>query len=236
MQNSFSRISWLWCGFSTREWGDLSKESFRRRDTSFNTFAQSLGVTLENFVLMGQVHGNNVRIMNQRDAGSVIDQTDGLVTKEKGLVLVVQTADCLPILFADVSKKIIGVAHAGWRGTLAGIGASVVNSMTQLGSDPKDILIDSGPCLGPCHFEVKEDVFVLFKDKFGADKDINIERKGKTFLDLRKANFKLLLEAGINPLNIKTVGRCTYCQPENFFSFRRDGNDFRQMGWVGIKK
>lgn len=149
---------------------------------------------------------------------------DGLVTETPGILLSVRTADCVPILLFDPKKRVCAAVHAGWRGTVGGIGENAVREMISHGSDPRDVLAAIGPCIGSCCYRVGEDVYEAFaaKGDFSAC-FIPDPEPGKYRLDLTAANRLLLLDAGLLPAHIDEARVCTYCHGEYFFSHRRMG-------------
>jgi YfiH family protein len=134
---------------------------------------------------------------------------------------VVAVADCLPILAHDPKKQIVGLAHAGWRGTLAGISKNLVQEFISLGSEPRTILIGFGPCIEPCHYEIQEDVAAKFKEK-DMSKCLIYASSGKIYLDLRQANKEQLIGLGVSERNIDmNPGFCTF-ESQDFYSWRRE--------------
>jgi YfiH family protein len=232
---SFSKISWLEHGFSTQSLGDFNLTNFERGGEGYQKLSRITKTSLSNFVLMAQVHGSKVELVSWKDKGRVIEAVDGLVTKDSEVYLSVRSADCLPILFVDPMRKIVGAAHAGWKGTLEGVGQGVVALMKDLGSETKNILVGFGPSIGPCHYEIKEDVADLFRKAFDRGWQIINEKDKKTFLDLRQANLCLLQEAGISLSNIKIVDLCTYCDESEFYSSRRKDLSARQLSFIGVR-
>ena len=155
-----------------------------------------------------QIHSNLVFV-----AGGVgcAGEGDALVTREPGLAVSVRTADCFPILLADPATRSVAAIHAGWRGTAAGVVLSSLHSMqSEFGSDPRDVRAAIGPGIGPCCYEVGLDV----AQRFG------LREAGR--LDLSAENHSQLIQAGLRPEHIEVVGGCTFCNPAQFFSWRRD--------------
>lgn len=149
---------------------------------------------------------------------------DGLVTKEKNLLLSVRTADCVPVLLCDKNKTVCAAVHAGWRGTVGGITENAVDIMLSKGVDISDIIVAIGPCIGDCCYEVGGEV----RDEFvsvNPDYDMFFQPNGDKFmLDLTLANTKILENAGILPENISSADICTKCNENHFFSHRRSGS------------
>src|SRR5437868_7639661 len=187
---------------------------------------------------------------------------DGLVTELRGIVLGVLTADCFPVLLVDAKKKAVGAFHAGWRGTVRRIVEKGVGIMRlEFGSRPEDIHGAIGPGIQQCSFEVGEEVEEAFHTQFEyaaelfhrvQESDAVRERYPMLFmnqrapghgdpciklhLDLREANRRQLLAAGVPEANITALKDCTVCQPRKFFSHRAErGKTGRQMALIGIK-
>lgn len=183
-------------------------------------------------------HGKNVEKIAAKDMDRSFENTDALFTKEKNVFLSVTVADCLPIFLFDPQKQIVGIVHAGWRGLENGIIGETISKMVSGGSQPEKILAGIGPGIGPCHFEVGEDVAGKFS-RFGGQ--VRREAGGKIFLDLKRIAELALLANGILSENIETNPSCTFCEKEKYFSFRRDGcGDVGKleamMAVIGIKK
>ena len=130
----------------------------------------------------------------------------------------------MPILFVAPEAKIVAVVHAGWRGTLAGIAPKMIRLLnSQHDISPDGIEAALGPAIGPCCYEVKEDVSLPLVERWGKIAELCVEhRDGKTYLDLRRLNRAILEQAGVRPQQIYQVGPCTSCAPDEFFSYRRE--------------
>ena len=168
-------------------------------------------------------------------------QGDAVITRKRGVALTLSTADCAPLLFFDPVTSAIGVAHAGWRGTARGIAAATVAAMSeQFGSHPADILAGIGPCIGPCCYEVSDDVqqFFLGQRDFAelpteepyrqlvaesvVFEMVQLPEKESLRLNIWETNRKQLLLAGVTPEHIELPDVCTSCAKERFFSHRAD--------------
>jgi YfiH family protein len=166
-------------------------------------------------------------------------KADALITRQSGVALAMSSADCVPLMFYDPVEKVLGLAHAGWRGTARGIAAITVNAMIeQFGSDPKNIRSGIGPSIGPCCYEVSEEVQHIFIgcQEFETDPiDVRyrkLVRESAVFsmqrvqgrdslrLDLWETNRNQLLMAGLLPTHIESSEVCTSCKKEHFFSHR----------------
>jgi hypothetical protein len=196
--------------------------------------AQILGFEPETFTLARQVHGSAVAVVRARDGGkgAVIENdafpdTDAMITNEADVPLAVLVADCAAVSFYDTGRNVVGIAHAGWKGTLARIAQKTVEAMNAaFGSKPSDIVAGVSPCVGPCHYEVGTEVAGAYRREFGQEAAHFLveDPQGSCRLDLAKANAHQLLEAGILAGRIETSGMCTACTPELFYSYRRDGS------------
>lgn len=210
-----------------------------------------LEIDLQNVVIQRQEHGNRVRVIQEKDRGAGIFDpetylrgTDGMMTNKPNIFLVVHTADCVPISFYDPKKKIVGIAHAGWKGTAKRVGQRTVLEMKRvLGCDPRDIIAYIGPSIGPCCYnivaklawpldwasstttEIQQKVS-KFKKAFPdcVYKKLS-EAKPRTngiYFDLWNANKKQLLQAGILEKNIEESKICTCCSKLNLPSHYRE--------------
>lgn len=161
---------------------------------------------------------------------------DGLVSDVPGKVLGAFAADCIPVVFADPEARICGACHAGWRGTVAGVGRNVVQRMTELGADPARIRVALGPSIGPCCFEVGPEVVQAFHDALGELPGLVVAGPVKEHINLRVAMRSILEAAGVAPDHIDDTPPCTKCNPDRFFSYRRDGREGGvHMGFIGLR-
>jgi len=195
-------------------------------------FWQAAGVDPDMVVKTDQVHSDRVARVGRQDAGGVAREADALITCEPGVVLTAYFADCTPIFYLDPARRAVGLAHAGWRGTVKGIAERVVQRMTEeFGTAPGDLIVAIGPSIGPCCYEVDEDVAVQAERAFPGGGVLSATR-GKWILDLWRANEAALLRAGVKRNNIVRAGLCTACLSHLFFSHRRDGRRTGRMGAV----
>ncbi len=179
---------------------------------------------LQNLIYMDQVHGNCVEVIED-PLRNKIEACDALITDLKNIPLMVMVADCVPLLFFDPSKRVIGVAHAGRNGTLLNIAQSVIDRMQdRYGVDPADLRVHIGTSIGVCCYEVGEDIADIVK-KSGGEAFV-VKRSNKYFLDLKEMNHQQLLEAGVRDVHIEISPLCTVCE-KDFFSYRREGRTGR---------
>lgn len=185
-------------------------------------------------VFCGQVHSDTVGVVSRADAGTRLDATDAVVTDVPELPLLILTADCAGVSLYDPIKRVIGLAHAGWRGTAAGVAARTVERMMdEYGSDPGDITAGVGPSIGPCCYEVGTEV----ADAFHAQQPlvaghVFTGRGERWMLDLWRANTLQLVTAGVFEANIECARLCTSCRTDEFFSHRAEGRRTGRFGAV----
>lgn len=181
------------------------------------------------YVLMDQEHGDEVHVIT---AGERPAAGDGLVLVEKHVAGIIKTADCLPIILYSTSSPVAAIVHAGWRGTAREIATKAVRQMKALGAEPGHIGALIGPGIGPCCYQVHEDVAGIFR-KAGFGSPVIEKREGALFLDLKRANEQMLRDEGIT--DIHDVGLCTCCREDLFCSARRDKGNGRQINFVLIR-
>jgi len=190
-------------------------------------FTSAAGINLKSLKLPRQIHSAECIALTKPDEGPV--ECDGLVTNLKGIALGVLTADCVPILLIAPSSGAIGVAHAGWRGTLAGIARNTLNLMAErFKADPADCLAVMGPSIGRCCYEVSEDLASRFKSRFGS------QVVSGRHVDLPLTNALSLIRAGVPEGNIWICRSCTACRKDLFFSHRRDGVTGRMLNLIAL--
>lgn len=190
---------------------------------------RSIGVDKAFRVFPQQVHEAGICAITEdmlTGEGSIrIPETDGTVTNLKNVLLTTVHADCPPVYFCDPVKEAIGMIHSGWRGTLAGICPQTVRRMTSLyGSSPENIRVHIGPSISKCCFEVGDEVVTAFNLEWGYSYTEN------NMMDLKAIIKKQLMDVGIPEENINHDDHCTYCEPELFCSYRREGGTYMRMG------
>lgn len=230
-------------GFSTRKGGvstgifSSMNLNFKRGDDpdavleNYRRMAAALNMRVEDMVLSDQTHTTNVRVITEEDRGKGIlrpqdySDVDGMITNVPGIVLVTSYADCVPLYFVDPVRKAIGLSHSGWKGTVGHIGQKTVEMMHEVyGSEPKDIVAAIGPSICQSCYEVSDDVAEAFRANFTADEaaDILLDKgNGKYQLDLWKANWYVLTDAGILPEHLSVTDLCTACHPDLLWSHRK---------------
>ena len=211
--------------------GDDVEKVLRNR----RAFAEAVGVDAKRFTTCQQVHGSKVVQVTEELVGSgaldfanTIADTDALVTNLPDVPLMLFYADCVPVLLADLETGAIGLAHAGWRGTVANIGAKTLAAMGEaFGTKPENVLVAIGPSIGVCCYEV--DDFVRDQAS-GYEEFFAPKGGGKYQLDLWGMNAKQLQEAGVPEGNIATAGVCTNDNVELFCSYRAEQGNTGRMG------
>jgi len=273
------RLAWLVHGFSTRAGGastaygrkgDLNlgftKEDARPSvEQNRGRFLEALGVPRWPVVTLKQVHSDVIHRVHgdSNKASKAARSGDGLVTNVPGVLLAIQTADCLPILLVDPERHAVGAFHAGWRGTLARIVEKGVGRMRkEFGSDPAKLLAAIGPGVGACCYAVGSELRDKFESQFAYAAELFTEvydanavhnRYPLLFLtarapghsetigpelhlDLAKANRRQLEDAGVTAANVTDLALCTACDPKLLFSYRAEhGKTGRLLGAIGIR-
>jgi len=202
--------------------------------------AATLGIPLDHFTIGRQIHSGNVTIISEELRGKgcahhneAINATDAMVTNMPDICLIILVADCVPMLFFDPVTGVIGVAHAGWHGTLQCVAQNTIRTMEKaFGSSPQDIVVGMGPSIGPCCYEVGLEIISRVESIFRTTKEyiVNESKDGKGYFDLWKANLKQLLYAGVEKKNIEMAQKCTCHNPELFFSYRHQKGDTGRFG------
>ena len=215
--------------FSTTEDGNLSylvDDLKQNVDKNRQTVANIMEYKNEDLVYMNQVHGNNVQIVDI-NSPKLIENCDGIITKEKNLPLMVMVADCIPILFFDEIQGVIASVHAGRNSTFLKIAQITANKMiNELGCNANNIKVIFGPSIHSCCYEVSDELLNIVKTSFGEKFCI-----GKN-IDLQGINIKLLEEVGIRHINVSNI--CTKCSNEPFFSFRKNPKTGRFAGIISL--
>jgi polyphenol oxidase len=282
-----SQLSWLVHGFSTRVGGssraygkgdlnlgftkddaraavERNRAAFLRElgaITSKRRSSRKAGATMWPLITLRQIHSDIIRRVDSIPKEPL--SGDGLITATPGLLLAIQTADCLPVTLVDAKRHVVGVFHAGWRGTVKRIVEKGVGEMHRcFGSRPRDLKAAIGPGIQGCCYEVGEEVRIKFESQFEYGASLFREVKESDpvrekypllflsarapghselpkniFLDLVEANRQQLLAAGVPAKGIETSPLCTNCHPEFLFSYRGErGKTGRMLGVAGIRE
>jgi len=211
-------------GFATRSWGNLGfgknpgdPEVVANRKALF----RALQLTDRNHMQPRQVHSSRGVSSSEFEQGIEADAT---FTGSNSDLLSILTADCLPLL-AYHPMGVVAAIHAGWRGLYDGV---IPNALSMLPPKP---MVAVGPAIGPCCYEIGEDLAIQFETKFGAEVILREEGR-KPHLDLQRAAFIQLQDAKVEDIEIANL--CTFCHPDLFFSYRRDGSSGRMMSFIGL--
>ncbi|MGH9746233.1 MAG: peptidoglycan editing factor PgeF [Candidatus Acidiferrales bacterium] len=289
---AFARLDWLVHGFSTRPGGasnlkplrngrEASEKVLNLGFTEWDTrqrvfgnrgkFFAGIGAAKMRVVMLRQVHSDIVHAVTAAngshsgspDASEPAPQGDALITRERGFLLVVQTADCIPILLADTKRRAVAAIHSGWRGTVRRIAEKTLGRMQmEFGTQPRDVIAAVGPGIGQSCYEVGTEVAAEFQAQFPnarewfdgpfdrlADSDndpnwlpwLTMKPPGhappppRAQLDLIAANRSILAAAGIPAANISASGHCTACRSDLFFSYRKERTTGRMIAAIGIR-
>lgn len=209
--------------------------------------AEAVGVPLASWTYGEQVHLCRVQTVEAVHSGlgtlsraDAFADTDAFITKEPGMVLAALFADCVPLYFLDPEHRAVGLAHAGWKGTVLQIAAHTVKAMAErFDTRPDRMRAAIGPSIGACCYEVDDRVageFIrLLGDKAEAWLSVG-SQQGKFMLNLQEINREIMIEAGILPYHIEITMLCTGCHPSRFFSHRKEqGQTGRMAAWMGWK-
>ena len=230
-------------GFSTRAGGispapfDSLNLGLTRTDPienvkrNFKILADASGFDYKSITVLNHEHGTNIIRVEKEDRGRGLEKApfpfcDGLVTNDPDVTLSALHADCSAIFVYDPVKRVDGLAHAGWKGTIYRIGRKLIEKMTaEFGSDPGNLIAATGPCICFDCFEVDNELAEKFINEFGYEKIAkkNNKKKGKAFVDIKAALAIQLIEAGIMPEKLFLTDLCTYERQDLFYSYRRDG-------------
>ncbi|WP_409253627.1 peptidoglycan editing factor PgeF [Bacillus sp. SCS-153A] len=206
----------------------------------------NVGFPLDRWVCAEQTHGNNIQWVTEQDGGkgsleysTSIKDTDGLITNLPNLLLTMCYADCVPIYFLYPKGRLIGIAHAGWKGTVLDIAGKMVKEFTDYGAAPEEILAAIGPSICRECYQVDDRVIDKVKKLLEDcnEKPYNLKYEGQYELDLKRTNFLALQKSGVPSSNITMSHLCTVCDRQDFFSHRRDnGRTGRMMSYIGWKE
>lgn len=217
-------------GYTSLNLGFSSGDDRSNVIRNIEILCSSAGFKMDDMVISDQVHGDRCRIVGAADRGkgvigeSDIKGVDALITVDRDVCICIFTADCVPVFLLDDERGVIALCHGGWRGIIGGIIPKTINKMAEsFKSSPDGIKAAIGPSIGPCCFEVGEDVRKKFEEEFEDDCGVIIDNGTKHNINLWKAAYLQLKNAGLNENNIINSNICTCCRSGMFYSYRRDG-------------
>lgn len=231
-------------GFSTRLGGVSREPGYETLDLGAGSWAEAINENRRRFaraisgadgvplVFARQIHSARAVYI---DSPGGEYECDALVTDIPGIIIAVKTADCVPILFCDPVNRVVGAAHAGWRGTAAGVAAACLRKMTERGADPGKTIAAIGPCIGSCCYEVDDRFVSAVSASECAEQCLGhiSGGDGRYHADLRMMDRDILISCGVPAENIYLSGFCTSCGNELFFSHRA-GKGVRGLMMSGI--
>ncbi len=197
----------------------------RAVEQNLSRAAQAVGVTLPRLFFLSQVHGATVVKI---DGTELVDDVrrcegDALVAPAGPHACAVRIADCMPILLADPSTRLVAAVHAGWRGVVANVVGATLDRLVREGALAGDVIAAIGPHISVDAFEVGEDVAEALARAAGTDTVVRRRAGARPHVDLLRIVRGQLAQAGVKPESVDFVGGCTFSDPDRFFSFRRDG-------------
>lgn len=238
--------------FVTDRWGGSSRPPYEELNMGMNVgdcvddvlynrllVAKHCGLPMNRFVFASQVHGDHIEIISEgdlsEDSYSVIKETDGLITADKNIALIILAADCVPVLVYDEVKEVVGAFHAGWRGLSNQIVIKGIQQMKQhYKCDPSNIKVFVGPSIGSCCYEIKNKVYEALEKSVPEFHSAIKIKASKTFVDLKKSIALQLKSQGISEKNIVISSDCTKCNSDTYFSYRSDQETGRFSAGIAL--
>ncbi|MEA3335645.1 MAG: peptidoglycan editing factor PgeF [Chloroflexota bacterium] len=224
--------------FSSLNLGWTVGDSPENVEANHGRLARALAVRRQHLTTTWQVHSNRILRAEMADRGTMIDKADGIVTNVPDLPLSQRFADCTPLLVYDPGQHAAGLAHGGWRGTVANVAGSLVAAMVEaFDSRPEELLAVVGPAIGPCCYEVGPEVIAAVTERY-PHKSRQLLRSGngrrskngRAWFDLWESNRWQLAEAGVEQIEVSAI--CTACHRNRFYSHRADGGRTGRFGAV----
>ncbi len=210
-------------GFATKELGNA------KNTENILNFFNTYNIPFSKIVILRQIHSTNILFYKKSDSEEKVERiedTDGLITKDNGVVLIVRNADCVPMIFVDKKNGLIGISHQGWRGSLRRMAVKMLEKLLKSGAKKDNLRVAIGPSINDCCYDIDDDRYYAFIEEFdGYSNKIFHFSKGKRFLNLAKLNYLELINSGIKEKNIDHFPFCTKCDHKRFFSRRRVGHD-----------
>lgn len=211
---------------------DIQNLSTPAKKDAVKRLLKEISPEVKQIVFPQQTHGNGCLMVKRRGKLKKKYIGDAILTNKKGIILTVSVADCLPLFLIDPKNKVVGLIHAGWRGTLLGIAQQTIRkAKNEFGCDSQNFTILLGPAIQRCCYDISEAIAILF------DEDCLDRTSGeKPKLDLICANVKQLLDCGVKRKRIFVMDECTCCNMDRYHSFRRDKDKAgRMVAFLGIK-
>jgi len=233
--DSLGRVSIV---FTSRRSGLGKRNNGVKMPDDWNDIAGLFGIDPERVVTIHQVHGDHavqVDSRNYRDVRAM--EADAMISRTPGIAIGVETADCVPILLVDPATSAVAAIHAGWRSTVKKIIRKTVKMMQdEFGTDPAMLTAAIGPAIGPECYEVDEPVIGPLREAFPFWEEVVVPRGNEKWgLDLVKTNTIELIQTGLQKDHIHSLGLCTSCRRDLFYSFRAEGRTGRMLSAVMIK-
>ncbi|CDQ40198.1 MULTISPECIES: peptidoglycan editing factor PgeF [Virgibacillus] len=209
--------------------------------TNRERVGEHLGFPLDKWVCGEQVHQTNIKVIEDTDKGkgaselsTAIQGVDGLITNKTDILCTAFFADCVPLFFYDPKTSFVGIAHAGWKGTVNQIGVEMVSALKQQGVISSNLMVAIGPCITKNYYEVDQHVINHIPLEW-RENAVSSREGGRYLLDLKQLNIDILLQAGVLRNNIDVTNYCTFRDEDLFFSHRRDhGRTGRMLGFIGF--
>ncbi|MFH0749723.1 MAG: peptidoglycan editing factor PgeF [Candidatus Gottesmanbacteria bacterium] len=221
-------------GFTSKKHTSMQEASNREAALT------AAGFNPKGVVCANQSHGNSIRVVTHEDCGKTFDDVDGFIYRKdvstsQQPILTVHVGDCVPLLFVDPHTDIIGAVHAGWKGTKEHVSKEMIRMFMRCGSKPKNILVAIGPYIHACCYDVDEERAMLFEREFPGGRGIVNKAGDHWYIDIGKANIHDLKQSGVLEGHIDWNEQlCTYCNADEFYSFRRKTERFGEiMGYIG---
>jgi purine-nucleoside/S-methyl-5'-thioadenosine phosphorylase / adenosine deaminase len=224
--------------FTSRRNGLGSRNNGVKQPDDWNDVAGFFGIDAERIITVNQVHRDHVVTVdsgNYRRLGTM--QADAMISRSPGIAIGVETADCVPVLLVDPGTPAIAAIHAGWRSTVKKIVQKTVRKMKdEFGTDPAGLTAAIGPAIGPECYEVDEPVMGPVREAFPFWREVTVPRGSDRWsLDLVKANVIELIHSGVREDHIHSLGLCTSCRSDLFYSFRAEGRTGRMLSAIIIR-
>lgn len=198
-------------------------------EADYAALAGAFDVDPSKVLRVRQVHGNRVVVVHAAEAGVDATDADAIICTDPERVASVRIADCVPLLVADSGRRLVAAVHAGWRGTAAGVARETIRCIESLGVPADRLIVAIGPSIGPCCYQVSEDVRQEMVHRWQTESWFTRDGERHWKLDLWRANRDQLLAAGVRPAAITVAGLCTIEHGDRFFSHRREGENAGRM-------